>query len=82
MEYKNIKILVVISIIIGLIISISMGGYANLYYIEGNLPKGTSYFLMFTSAVIIIESLSLFIILPTLYLVHMTKIKKPKNNNK
>ena len=68
MDFKNKKVLVVISIIFGVIISISMGGYVNLYFIEGNLPKGTSYFLMFTSAVIIIESLALFVVCPILYL--------------
>jgi len=78
MEYKKIKILVVISIVFGAIISISMGGYANLYYIEGNLPKGTSYFLMFTLVVIIIESLALFVLCPVLYLRLINKGIKDK----
>ena len=45
-----------------------MGSYANIYYIEGDLPKGTSYFLMFTSFVIIFETLVLFVLCPILYL--------------
>jgi len=68
MEYKKIKRLAIISIIFGLIISIIMGGYANIYFMEGNLLAGASYFLMFTSGVIIIESLALFVLCPVLYL--------------
>lgn len=67
MDKKNIKILIVISIIFGVIISISMGGYVNLYYIEGNLGKGTAYFMMFTSVIIIAETIALFILCPILY---------------
>lgn len=78
MDYKKTKILVIISIIVGVIISISMGGYANLYYIHGDLPKGTSYFLMFTSFIIIIETITLFIVIPTLYLRYINKIKNSK----
>lgn len=68
MEYKQIKLLVIFSIIIGFIFSIAIGFYANIYIIAGDLGKGTSYFLMFTSAVIIIESLALFVVYPILYL--------------
>jgi len=80
MEYEKIKILAIISIIFGLIISIIMGGYANIYYIAGNLLSGAAYFLMFTSFIIIIESLALFVLYPVLYLrlrkKRLTKVEK------
>ena len=77
MEYKKIKLLAIISIIFGLIISISMGGYANIYVIMGNLLAGARYFLTFTSAVIVIESLALFVLCPVLYL-RLRKKRLPK----
>ena len=68
MEYKQIKLLVIFSIIIGFIFSIAIGFYANIYIIAGDLGKGTSYFLTFTSTIIVIESFALFIIYPILFL--------------
>lgn len=68
MEYKNVKILVLISVVCGIIITISMWAYASGYYIAGDVSKGVGYYLMFSATVIIIESLALFILCPILYL--------------
>ncbi len=73
MEYKNKKILVIVSIIFGFIVSISMMGYVNIYYIAGDLGGGSAYYLMFTSFVIVIETFLLFIVIPILYLKHLNK---------
>lgn len=68
MEYKQIKLLVIFSIIIGFIFLITIGSYVNIYIIYGDLGKGTNYYLIFSSTIIAIESFALFIIYPILFL--------------